>query len=200
MVLRRLFRRDRHPITRDTETWRDPRGYTLRDRLRQHGDVVRGKIDALLRRSTTEPITVADLRTEMSALLRPSLGSTIAHPANVLAQNETRRAREITSRDVAMIDPAGGFLRYRTSLTHPRADECDGHRDSDTMGLGAGIYTAAACPLPPVHVGCVCYTTRVTRAELRSAIAERLSDMSARALSADATAQRIASLMREMDR
>lgn len=157
-------RRVSEPFVNDVTSWVDPRGRTLSDRIWANRGALRDAIDAILRQGIIGGESVGNIAETLLTYVSPNYaryGSGKArHAALRLAQHETRRAHSLGTRDTALMDPAGGFLRYQTSAGHAVPDECSdlaGH-----LGLhGRGIYPARDCPLPPRHVGCNCSVSQV---------------------------------------
>lgn len=151
----------------DTETWKDERGYDLSQRLWRNGQAARRQIDAVLRDAIRTGRSIEDTATELEQYLDPAFQTAgkAHYPATRLAGNETRRAHARGEHAVAMTDPAGGYLRYQTSAGHIDQDECDDAATHDE-GYGRGVYPARDCPLPPKHVGCRCFVSRIQTAAI----------------------------------
>lgn len=143
----------------DTLAWEDPRGYDLSDRLWANKAATRSQIDDVLRAGIARGQTVAEVAAQLLRFVSPTYaphgGGKARYVATRLAQHETSRAQAVATRQVAMTDPAGGYLRYRTSGAHVAVDACDIRADHDE-GFGRGVYPAKDCPLPPAHPGCRC--------------------------------------------
>lgn len=156
----------------DTEDWADSRGYTLSDRIWSNRARLEGQIAAMLRDGILRGDTAEEIAGDLARFVNPSYArygsGTARHAALRLASNETRRAYNLATRDVASTDPAAGYLRYSLSgrTKHVAPHECDDIAGRDG-GYGRGVYRANECPLPPRHVGCRCVTSVVRNAGQR---------------------------------
>jgi len=143
----------------DTLAWEDPRGYDLSDRLWANKAATRSQIDDILRLGIARGQTVAEVAAQLLRFVSPTYathgGGKARYVATRLAQHETSRSQAVATQQVAMTDPAGGYVRYRTSPSHVGPDPCTAFAARD-MGYGRGVYPAKDAPLPPAHIGCKC--------------------------------------------
>lgn len=141
----------------DLQDWTDQRGFALSDRIWSNRVDMRASIDAILRVGVNDGTPVDEIANRLVRFVSPSYSlpgdGKAEHAANRLASNESRRAHGLATQQVAMVDPAGGYLRFVLNSLHIKSDECDTYANHDE-GLGQGVYKAADCPLPPVHIGC----------------------------------------------
>src|SRR5690349_21090760 len=133
-----------------TSTWRDSRGYVLSDRIWRARRAVRDQIDAVLRDAIargTDALEVADIleqylnpelapvRNALGRLIRnqkpvivtrsPGRGGMGSFSARRLARTEITRAHGMATIETAKRTPFATGIRWRTSGSHPRSDECD---------------------------------------------------------------------------
>lgn len=154
------------PFADDTMDW-TPEGsnLTLSDRIWRNRQALEAKLDTIIQDGIREGKTVEAVGDELIRYVKPSYrrygDGTARYAAVRLAQHETRRARSIGTQQTAMADPAGGYLRYRTSAGHILPDECTGHANRVTR-YGRGVYPAKDAPLPPRHIGCRCRVERLS--------------------------------------
>ena len=141
----------------EARAWVDQRGMRLRDRLRRHGNVTSANADRLLREALIKRQTVGELRRVLGAYLEAGPPRS---RADVLVANEMRRTHALARRDAAI--ERDELLEYHTSIAHPEPDQCDGYESAD-VGYGPGVYPPEIAPLPPTHIGCLCYVTRRPR-------------------------------------
>jgi hypothetical protein len=150
---------DDNPFVDDTRDWVDQRGFTLSDRVWSNRADMRASIDAILRVGVNDGTPVEEVVTRLVRYVSPAYSQPgdgkAEHAANRLAGNEMRRANALSVRDVAMVDPAGGYLKYVVAASHISPDECSDIASHDE-GFGVGVYRAKDTPLPPRHVGCKC--------------------------------------------
>lgn len=144
----------------EIETWKDRRGYTLSDRVWRQGLQVRRRIDAELRQAIANGETPDVVARRLRRYLNPRHRSGASYAATRLASNEIHRAHAVSTQWVAMSDPFGGYLRYRTSANHAEDDDCTQYAGR-LSAIGTGVYPAKDCPLPPIHVNCGCRVEEV---------------------------------------
>lgn len=120
---------------------------------------MRASIDAILRVGVIDDTPVEEVATRLVRYVSPAYSlpgdGKAEHAANRLAGNEMRRAHGLATQQVALVDPAGGYLKYVVDASHVVPDEC-GDIASHDEGFGVGIYPAKDTPLPPRHVSCRC--------------------------------------------
>lgn len=147
------------PFADDTRTWTDKRQFQLSDRVWSNRADMRASIDAILRVGVNDGTPVEEIATRLVRFVSPAFAQPgdgkAEHAANRLASNEMRRAHGLATQQVAMVDPAGGYLKYVVAASHISPDECSDIASHDE-GLGVGVYRAKDTPLPPRHVGCKC--------------------------------------------
>ena len=90
--------------------------------------------------------------------------------ADRITQTELHRARMQEKAKKMKDDIAVQWVQVRMSQTHPRTDICDYHSGLDAYGLGRGVYSKNAAPLPPFHPFCRCIL--VPRVDLYGAKAD----------------------------
>jgi hypothetical protein len=143
----------------DTRTWTDQRQFQLSDRVWSNRVDMRASIDRILREGVIDRTPVDEVATRLVRFVSPAFAQPgdgkAEHAANRLASNEMRRAHGLATQQVAMVDPAGGYLRYVVAASHISPDECADIAGHDE-GFGVGVYPAKDTPLPPRHVGCKC--------------------------------------------
>lgn len=148
----------------DTETWVDPKGRTLSERIWGNRRGLRAHIDAMVTDAIQGGTTIDDLVSHLVRYVSPTYARSgdgkARHAANRLASNEMRRGRSIATRQTAMTNPTGGLLRYTVGAGHIDPDECTDLANRITR-YGRGVYPAKDCPLPPRHVGCRCEVAEV---------------------------------------
>jgi hypothetical protein len=161
----------------DTRSWVDANGYRLSDRLWRARRAVRDQIDQVLRRaiaSGQDGIEVANIleqfldpsfspiRNELARLVRgqrksivtssPGRGGMGSFPARRIARTEITRAHGQATIMVAERTPFATGVRWHTSGSHPRADECD-------FKAAGSPYPPNRVPGYPSHPQCLCYLT-----------------------------------------
>jgi hypothetical protein len=143
----------------DTRDWLDKRGFNLSDRIWSNRADMRASIDAILRVGVIDGTPVEEIATRLVRYVSPSYSQPgdgkAEYAANRLAGNEMRRANALSAKQVAMVDPLGGYLKYVVAASHVVPDECSDIAGHDE-GLGVGVYPAKDMPLPPRHVSCRC--------------------------------------------
>jgi hypothetical protein len=170
----------------DTRTWVDPNGRRLSDRIWNAREQTRTQIDRVLRESLAKGedalVTAAKLeqyldpdlapvRNLFGRLVRtaqnvkrsivtaaPGRGGMGSYPARRLARTEISRAHAAATQFAAFRTPFAKGMKYNTSASHPKADECDDHASRD-VGLGPGVYPVADFPRMPAHPQCLCFAT-----------------------------------------
>lgn len=161
---------DRGAFYDDTETWQDRRGYRLSDRLWSNRQRTRSVIDDVIRQGIRDGATLDEVANELLMWIRPGYspygGGKAQYAATRLAGNEMRRARSQAARQVALTDPAGGFMQFDTAPSHIEDDACTDHANHNE-GYGRGVWPAEDCPLPPIHVGCACEAEMVRGVDRR---------------------------------
>jgi hypothetical protein len=161
----------------DTRQWVDPNGYRLSDRIWRARQAVREQIDAVLRKaiaSGQDALEVADIleqfldpayspvRNALNRIIRgqrksivtssPGRGGMGSFPARRIARTEITRAHGQATIMAAERTPFATGIRWHTSGSHPRADECD----SKAAG---SPYAPNRVPGYPSHPQCLCYLT-----------------------------------------
>lgn len=79
--------------------------------------------------------------------------------ANRIAQTELHRAYALEIAQDIADDEDIKFVQYDLAPTHPVTDICDYFAKANLYGLGAGVFPAGACPVPPIHPFCRCQLT-----------------------------------------
>ncbi len=143
----------------DVQVWTDGSGRQLSQRIWGNRIGLRQSLDHMITTAMAAGHTADQVASELVRYVSPDYARSkegkARHAANRLANHEMRRAHAIGARDVALTNPAGGFLRFTTSASHAVQDECTGYAEHNE-GYGRGVYPARDCPLPPRHIGCRC--------------------------------------------
>jgi hypothetical protein len=151
-------------FTDDATTWIDPAGRDLSQRIWGNKAGLRAHIERMITDAIARGLTVEDVTTHLVQYVSPDHARAgegkARYAAQRLANHEMRRASSIATRDTAVTNPTGGYLRYTLGAGHSEPDECTDHASHDE-GLGRGVWPAKDCPLPPRHIGCRCSVTEV---------------------------------------
>jgi hypothetical protein len=170
----------------DTRTWIDENGHRLSDRIWNAREQTRTQIERVLRESLAKGedalVTAAKLeqfldpdlapvRNLFGRLVRtgrnltramlthaPGRGGMGSYPARRLARTEISRAHAAATEWAAARTSFATGLKWNTSVSHPKADECDDRADADE-GLGRGVYSIGSPPRMPAHPACLCFWT-----------------------------------------
>lgn len=147
------------PFLPDTDTWIDPSGRDLSQRIWGQRAGLRAHIDRMIQDALAKGLTVDEVANHLVRYVSPDYARSgegrARYAATRLANHEMRRGHAIATQQTAMTNPTGGYLRYTVSAGHSDPDECTALANHDE-GYGRGIYPAKDCPLPPRHVGCNC--------------------------------------------
>jgi len=166
--------------------------YRLSDRIWRGGREVRREIDAVLRDGIRKGASAVEVAERLEPYLNPDKapvsyrkdgrivrkhqtktpygkhGSTYAR---TLARTEISRVHAVATQRAALETPGVIGLKYALSGSHPAPDSCNPRAEQDLYDLGAGVYPAKECPLPPTHPNCVCHVRPVV-APMADVIAE----------------------------
>jgi len=152
------------PFVPDTETWIDPGGRDLSQRIWGQRAGLRAHIERMIGDAIAQGLTVDDMARHLVRYVSPDYARSgegrARYAAARLANHEMRRANAIATQQTAMTNPTGGYLRYTVSAGHSEDDECT-NLAAHNAGFGRGVYPAKDCPLPPRHVGCGCSVSEV---------------------------------------
>lgn len=153
--------------------WVDKRGYRLSDRIWRQGQSYRNAIDRTIQRGIERGWSADRLAKELRQYVDPAyapvkytkagrvyrVGSTYrpnaASAARRLARTEITRVHGEGTKERVRAVP-GAFIRWRLSLQHPKADNCDSNAEANNHELGAGCYPVDDVPTYPDHPNCMC--------------------------------------------
>lgn len=80
----------------------------------------------------------------------------VRYHSNRIAQTELHREYSRALAQDFYDDPDIQFVQYELAPTHPITDICDYYAKANMYGLGAGVFPAKECPVPPMHPFCRC--------------------------------------------
>lgn len=174
----------------DTRSWVDPNGYRLSDRIWRARAAVRDQIDRVLREAIangTDALEVADvleqflnpelapLRNANGRLIRdqkpvivtrsPGRGGMGSFSARRLARTEITRAHGMATIETARRTPFAAGIRWHTSGSHPRSDECD-------RNAAGSPYEPDEVPQYPAHPTCLCHLTIDTEPDIDKVLSQ----------------------------
>jgi len=169
-----------------TRQWVGEGGYRLSDSVWDARQDVRDQIDRLLREAVAsgeDALGVADkLEQYLDPALAPKLSTTGRYVRNQapvivtrspgrggmgsfsarrLARTEITRAHGAATIFAAERTPGSLGVKWSTSGSHPKPDECDEKASRDS-GLGEGVYPPKDVPQYPSHPMCLCNLSQAT--------------------------------------
>ena len=152
------------PFANDVADYIDDSGRDLSARIWGNREGLRARIDAIISDAMARGLTVEEVTTQLVRYIDPAYARSgegrARYAANRLAGHEMSRAHSLATQQTAIVNPTGGFMRYNLGPGHSVADECTDIANRN-LGYGRGVYPAQDCPLPPMHIGCGCWTEEV---------------------------------------
>lgn len=155
-------------------TWVDARGHRLSNRIWKQGEAYRTAIDRTIQKGIRQGWSADRMAMELRQYVKPGYAPVkytksgrVYRVGNTYRPNAASAARRLARTEITRVHgqatiersrdvPGVKGMRWRLSLQHPKADNCDTNATSDSYELGEGVYPLDNVPTYPDHPNCMC--------------------------------------------
>lgn len=117
-------------------------------------------VERAVNRGILQGKSAAEIARDVRTMISPNTPGGVRYAAQRLARTELNNAFHTTTVRASQAPWIEG-MKWYTSGSHPRPDECDEYATSNPDNLGEGVYKPSNVPGKP-HPQCLCWVAAVT--------------------------------------